>query len=164
MTEQLEVALLLGGGLSAAGFVRVYVTNGSLVNALAISVSLLAIVTASVLLGTGLPFALARGGVDPAHAGTSIQVGALRVCNMHTHEVCVFGSIFRACASYCLCLMLRWRCLLTAPTAADAASSCCFCTLCVCPTYLSPYLPGVDGHPGCCHHLCDLSGSAGAVC
>jgi hypothetical protein len=85
MTEQLEVALLLGGGLSAAGFVRVYVTNGSLVNAFAISVSLLAIVFASVLLGTGLPFALARGGVDPAHAGTSIQVShkgpvCLRVC------------------------------------------------------------------------------------
>lgn len=74
MTEQLEVALLLGGGLSAAGFARVYITNGSLLNATAISVSLLAIVTASVLLGTGLPFALARGGVDPAHAGTSIQV------------------------------------------------------------------------------------------
>lgn len=66
--------MLLGGGLSAAGFVRVYVTNGSLLNAFAISVSLLAIVFASVLLGTGLPFALARGGVDPAHAGTSIQV------------------------------------------------------------------------------------------
>lgn len=76
MTEQLEVAMLLGGGLSAAGFVRVYVTNGSLLNAFAISVSLLAIVFASVLLGTGLPFVLARGGVDPAHAGTSIQVRA----------------------------------------------------------------------------------------
>eukprot|EP00878_Enallax_costatus_P005776 GHUV01006055.1.p1 GENE.GHUV01006055.1~~GHUV01006055.1.p1 ORF type:complete len:300 (+),score=76.53 GHUV01006055.1:133-1032(+) len=72
--EQLEVALLLGGGLAAAGFVRVYVTNGSLLNASAISLSLLAIVTASVLLGTGLPFALARLGLDPANAGTSIQV------------------------------------------------------------------------------------------
>lgn len=80
MTEQLEVAMLLGGGLSAAGFVRVYVTNGSLLNAFAISVSLLAIVFASVLLGTGLPFVLARGGVDPAHAGTSIQVRAARLC------------------------------------------------------------------------------------
>ena len=74
VTEQLEVALLLGGGLAAAGFVRVYVTNGSLLNASAISLSLLAIVTASVLLGTGLPFALARMGLDPANAGTSIQV------------------------------------------------------------------------------------------
>jgi Mg/Co/Ni transporter MgtE len=74
MTEQLEVAMLLGVALSAASFVRVYVTNGSLVNSFAISVSLLSIVFASVLLGTGLPFALARAGVDPAHAGTSIQV------------------------------------------------------------------------------------------
>lgn len=75
MTEQLEVALLLGGGLSAAGFVRVYLTsNGSLVDSVAISFSLLCIVFTSVLLGTGLPFVLARCGVDPAHAGTSIQV------------------------------------------------------------------------------------------
>ncbi|KAF6248339.1 hypothetical protein COO60DRAFT_1289482 [Scenedesmus sp. NREL 46B-D3] len=74
MTEQLEVALLLGGGLAAAGFVRVYLTNGSLLNSYAISVSLMAIVMASVILGSGLPFCLARIGVDPAHAGTSIQV------------------------------------------------------------------------------------------
>lgn len=74
ITEQLEVAMLLGGGLAAAGFVRVYITNGGFLNATAISLSLLAIVTASVLLGTGLPFALARLGVDPANAGTSIQV------------------------------------------------------------------------------------------
>lgn len=31
----------------------------------------------SVLLGTGLPFLLARGGVDPANAGTSIQARVL---------------------------------------------------------------------------------------
>lgn len=88
MTEQLEVALLLGGGLSAAGFARVYLTNGSLLNAAAISVSLLAIVFASVLLGTWLPFALARGGVDPAHAGTSIQVGSgcVRVCGQQQQQ------------------------------------------------------------------------------
>ena len=60
LTEQLEVALLLGAGLSAAGFLRVYITNGSLVNASAISLSLLTIVVTSVLLGTGLPFALVR--------------------------------------------------------------------------------------------------------
>lgn len=28
----------------------------------------------SVVLGTGLPFALAKAGIDPANAGTSIQV------------------------------------------------------------------------------------------
>lgn len=43
-------------------------------NAVAISVSLFLIVMTSVVLGTGLPFALARAGVDPANAGTSIQV------------------------------------------------------------------------------------------
>lgn len=74
MLEQVEVALLLGGGLSAAGFVRVYVTNGSLPGAFAISLSLLLIVMTSVVLGSGLPFCLARAGLDPAHAGTSIQV------------------------------------------------------------------------------------------
>lgn len=74
VTEQLEVALLLGGGLAAAGFVRVYLTNGSLLNSCAISLSLMTIVMASVVLGSGLPFCLARIGVDPAHAGTSIQV------------------------------------------------------------------------------------------
>lgn len=44
-------------------------------NAVAISVSLFLIVMTSVVLGTGLPFALAKAGVDPANAGTSIQVG-----------------------------------------------------------------------------------------
>jgi hypothetical protein len=105
MTEQLEVAMLLGGGLSAAGFVRVYVTNGSLLNAFAISVSLLAIVFASVLFGTGLPFALARGGVDPAHAGTSIQV-----C---THSRCwweqLFGTLLGWHAATSPCTDNCWR-------------------------------------------------------
>lgn len=39
--------------------------------------SLFLIVMASVLLGSALPFGLARSGVDPAHAGTSIQVCCL---------------------------------------------------------------------------------------
>lgn len=52
---------------------RVYLTNGSLLNSTAISVSLFAIVMTSVLTGTALPFALAKIGVDPANAGTSIQ-------------------------------------------------------------------------------------------
>ncbi len=74
LREQAAVGLLLGAALSLGGFVRVYLTNGDLVNASAISASLLAIVMTSVVLGTGLPFVLARAGVDPANAGTSIQV------------------------------------------------------------------------------------------
>ena len=43
-------------------------------DASAISMSLFLIVMVSVLLGSGLPFGFARAGVDPAHAGTTIQV------------------------------------------------------------------------------------------
>jgi len=74
LQDQAAVGALLGGGLSIAGFVRVYLTNGDLTNAAAISISLLSIVMTSVVLGTGLPFCLARVGIDPANAGTSIQV------------------------------------------------------------------------------------------
>ena len=64
----------LCGVVAVGGFVRVYVTNGSLVSSFAISTSLFLIVVSSVFTGTVLPFALARAGVDPANAGTSIQV------------------------------------------------------------------------------------------
>ncbi|KAK9822238.1 hypothetical protein WJX81_004024 [Elliptochloris bilobata] len=74
LLQQAQVGLLLACGLSAGGWVRVYVTNGSVVNSFAISASLFCIVMTSVLAGTGLPFVLARAGVDPANAGTSIQV------------------------------------------------------------------------------------------
>lgn len=74
LQEQASVGLLLGTGLSMGGFVRVYVTNGDLWNAISISLSLFIIVMSSVVLGTALPFALNKSGVDPANAGTSIQV------------------------------------------------------------------------------------------
>ncbi|GLC37697.1 hypothetical protein PLESTB_000803400 [Pleodorina starrii] len=74
LRDQALVGLLLGTGLSAGGFVRVYATHGDVANAAAISVSLFLIVMTSVVLGAALPFALARAGVDPANAGTSIQV------------------------------------------------------------------------------------------
>lgn len=76
MAQQSQVALLLGTGLSAAGWLRVWLTNGDARNSTAISLSLFIIVVASVLAGTALPFALAKVGVDPANAGTSIQVVA----------------------------------------------------------------------------------------
>ncbi|KAL4424984.1 hypothetical protein ABPG77_002869 [Micractinium sp. CCAP 211/92] len=74
MAQQLAVGLMLGAGLAAGGWLRVYVTNGNALNATAISISLFLIVVCSVVAGTGLPFALARAGIDPANAGTSIQV------------------------------------------------------------------------------------------
>jgi len=74
MQQQIAVGLLLGLALAAVGFVRVYVTDGHFENSCAISVSLFLIVLVSTILGTSLPFALFRFGVDPANAGTSIQV------------------------------------------------------------------------------------------
>lgn len=74
LRQQAIVALLLGAGLSAAGWVRVYLTHGDAVNSTAIAISLYLIVVTSVMLGAALPFGLARLGVDPANAGTSIQV------------------------------------------------------------------------------------------
>ena len=62
---------------AVGGFFRVFVTHGNLRDSAAIATSLLLIVLASVLLGTALPFALVRLKVDPAHAGSSIQVDDL---------------------------------------------------------------------------------------
>lgn len=72
--QQIAVGGMLGGGLAAGGWLRVYLTNGDTWNANAISFSLLCIVFSSVVLGTSLPFGLAKMGVDPANAGTTIQV------------------------------------------------------------------------------------------
>ena len=72
--QQSKVALLLGSGLGVGGFIRVYMTNGDLDNASAISISLFLIVVTSIILGTALPFILARRSIDPANAGTTIQV------------------------------------------------------------------------------------------
>ncbi|CBJ32338.1 Mg2+ transporter-e family [Ectocarpus siliculosus] len=73
--DQAIVGILLGTALAAGGFVRVWVTEGTtLRDASAISSSLFLIVMASVLLGSALPFGFARAGVDPANAGTTIQV------------------------------------------------------------------------------------------
>lgn len=72
--QQSLVGLLLAVGLTGAGFARVYVSEGSLLDSCAISASLFCIVMTSVLTGTVLPFGLAFVGVDPANAGTTIQV------------------------------------------------------------------------------------------
>lgn len=53
---------------------RVYLTSSDPLAAVAISCSLFMIVMTSVIAGSLLPFGFARSGVDPANAGTSIQV------------------------------------------------------------------------------------------
>jgi len=74
LKRQAQVGCGLGLGLALCGFARVYLSNGNLVNAFAISASLFLIVVFSVLIGTGLPFTMSWIGLDPANAGTSIQV------------------------------------------------------------------------------------------
>ena len=59
---------------AVAGFARVYITDGGLMNSFAISSALFCIVMTSVVTGTVLPFGLAMAGIDPANAGTTIQV------------------------------------------------------------------------------------------
>ena len=72
--QQVQVGIFLGVSLATIGYLRVYLTNGSHENAFAISLSLFFIVLSSTVLGTTLPFLLFELGVDPANAGTSIQV------------------------------------------------------------------------------------------
>lgn len=67
---------------AGAGFARVYVSEGSLLDSCAISASLFCIVMTSVLTGTVLPFGLAFVGVDPANAGTTIQVSSILLLSM----------------------------------------------------------------------------------
>mmetsp|Transcript_10836 Transcript_10836/g.39767 ORF Transcript_10836/g.39767 Transcript_10836/m.39767 type:complete len:139 (+) Transcript_10836:46-462(+) len=74
LQQQLVVALGLGVVLTSVGAVRVLLTDGDMYNCLAISASLFCIVFISVILGTVLPFGLNKLGVDPANAGTTIQV------------------------------------------------------------------------------------------
>ena len=78
------LALVLAG--AAAGFARVFITDGSLTNSFAISTALFTIVITSVVTGTVLPFGLAMMGFDPANAGTTIQV---RLVSGHKHVMCV---------------------------------------------------------------------------
>jgi hypothetical protein len=80
------------------GFFRVFVTHGNLQDSVAIATSLLLIVLASVLLGTALPFALVRLNVDPAHAGSSIQVDNVFLSRLNaSHQ-----TTCRCQTSYCV--------------------------------------------------------------
>mmetsp|Transcript_6903 Transcript_6903/g.25449 ORF Transcript_6903/g.25449 Transcript_6903/m.25449 type:complete len:256 (-) Transcript_6903:1027-1794(-) len=94
LKREAYAGIILATFLSQVGFLRVLLTNGGLVNAFAISLSLFMIVLFSVLFGTVLPFGLGWIGLDPAHAGTTIQVcmdvlGVFITCSLCS---LVFGS------------------------------------------------------------------------
>ena len=86
---------------AAAGFARVLITDGSLMNSFAISSALFTIVMTSVITGTVLPFGLAMAGIDPANAGTTIQVGCaapFKGCQMQACMVVELGEHRLMCA------------------------------------------------------------------
>mmetsp|Transcript_3596 Transcript_3596/g.10445 ORF Transcript_3596/g.10445 Transcript_3596/m.10445 type:complete len:282 (-) Transcript_3596:348-1193(-) len=75
LLNQILIAGLLGSLLGLGGLLRVWVTpHSTMLDSVAIGASAFLIVLTSVLLGTLLPFLLARARIDPAHAGSSIQV------------------------------------------------------------------------------------------
>eukprot|EP00850_Spirogloea_muscicola_P008614 SM000046S16395 [mRNA] locus=s46:391348:392710:+ [translate_table: standard] len=87
LREQTVVGLVLSSILATLGFVRVYADNSNFLDSFAISASLFLIVLSSVEIGTLLPYGLAKAGLDPLNAATSIQVvmdivGVLITCSM----------------------------------------------------------------------------------
>eukprot|EP00933_Yihiella_yeosuensis_P085154 TRINITY_DN9996_c0_g5_i1.p1 TRINITY_DN9996_c0_g5~~TRINITY_DN9996_c0_g5_i1.p1 ORF type:complete len:288 (-),score=28.99 TRINITY_DN9996_c0_g5_i1:211-1074(-) len=83
--DQVSVALKLAIILFVASFIRCVVFQVRGVECLAICLSMLAIVFSSTIIGAALPFVLHRMGIDPAHAGATIQVimdvsGVLLTC------------------------------------------------------------------------------------
>jgi hypothetical protein len=116
MWRQTRVGVALASVLSAGGFIRVLAsraafadagdvgtlaaagTDPALVAAIGIATSLFAIVTASTLTGSALPFALAAAGQDPANAGTTIQVcmdvaGVVITCVVCSFVFEYFGGV-----------------------------------------------------------------------
>ena len=84
--QALAIAVLMVG----FGFLRVTLFGFSPRDAVAISASLFAIVLSSVVIGASLPMLLHRCGLDPAHAGATIQVimdlaGVLITCVVCSH-------------------------------------------------------------------------------
>jgi len=74
ITDEVRRAFALGAILVAAGFVRVIAFGYPIESAVAIACSLCSIVFISVVTGAALPMAMDRFGIDPAHAGATIQV------------------------------------------------------------------------------------------
>merc|ERR1712094_41877 len=74
LVEQAIVGFLLGTVMAGSAWLRVWGFGLGARNATAIACSCWAIVTMSVVAGTVLPFSLKLVGLDPVHAGASVQV------------------------------------------------------------------------------------------
>ena len=74
LLRELGIALCVGTLVTWVGFARVLLFEGSLKTTVAISLALFAITCSSIVLGSVLPLAFRRVGLDAAHAGPTIQV------------------------------------------------------------------------------------------
>lgn len=95
--RQLLTGLIMAAILVLFGYLRVVLFGSDAVSAAAISLSLFVIVVVSVIMGTLLPLMLHGLGIDPAHAGPTIQVFMDIVGVWITCVVC--SSMFTAFAT-----------------------------------------------------------------
>ena len=72
--RETRAGVIEGVLLTSVGFWRVYLFQHELRSSIAVSLSLFAITSISVVIGAFLPLAFDRCGMDPAHAGPAIQV------------------------------------------------------------------------------------------
>ncbi len=82
------MSLLLG----AFSFARVYLTSGNIIGSIAVSISLAAIVLASVVLGSGIPILLKRMGMDPAFAAGPFLATLMDILGLLLY--CYISSLF----------------------------------------------------------------------
>jgi magnesium transporter len=68
IAKEFGISLAIGAILFVISVIRVLMFGGSMINAIAIALSLLGIVITSVMLGTIIPILLDKIGIDPAHS------------------------------------------------------------------------------------------------
>eukprot|EP00547_Thalassionema_nitzschioides_P007175 CAMPEP_0194219762 /NCGR_PEP_ID=MMETSP0156-20130528/26802_1 /TAXON_ID=33649 /ORGANISM="Thalassionema nitzschioides, Strain L26-B" /LENGTH=328 /DNA_ID=CAMNT_0038949555 /DNA_START=87 /DNA_END=1073 /DNA_ORIENTATION=- len=91
LVNEFAVGLLLSIVLGVAGCLRAAVFLTPLLETIAITTSLVAIVLVSVILGATLPLGMKMVGIDPAHSSTTIQV-LMDILGV-TITVCVSGAM-----------------------------------------------------------------------
>lgn len=74
LLREARLGLLLGLLLCSVAFLRVLLSKGNLVSAIAIGLAAFFIVFISVIVGAALPLGFVHIGIDAAHAGPAIQV------------------------------------------------------------------------------------------
>ena len=84
----LAIALILG----ATAFIRVYVTSHNLSGSIAISASLMTIVTISIAIGGSIPILLQRLHIDPAHSAGPVLATLIDILGVIIY--CKISKIF----------------------------------------------------------------------